>query len=82
MPSAVAFGAALSVGAVRAGFRRARGLSDESENRPLIPLPAPPLGIPQGDACYQRDARRGGVGGGVCIILLVLRSAGFKIRLY
>ena len=36
MPSAVAFGAALSVGAVRAGFRRARGLSDGSENRPLI----------------------------------------------
>ena len=36
MPSAVAFGAALSVGAVRAGFRCARGLSDESENRPLI----------------------------------------------
>ena len=28
--------AALSVGAVRAGFRRARGLSDGSENRPLI----------------------------------------------
>ena len=24
------------MGAVRAGFRRARGLSDESENRPLI----------------------------------------------
>ena len=36
LPSAVAFGAALSVGAVRAGFRRARGLSDGSENRPLI----------------------------------------------
>ena len=31
VPSAVAFGAALSVGAVRAGFRRARGLSDGSE---------------------------------------------------
>ena len=28
--------AVLSVGAVRAGFRRARGLSDESECRPLI----------------------------------------------
>ena len=37
VPSAVAFGAALSVGAMRAGFRRARGLSDGSENRPLIP---------------------------------------------
>ena len=31
--------AALSVGAVRAGFRRARGLSDGSENRPLITNP-------------------------------------------
>ena len=28
-------------------------------------LPSPPLGIPKGDACYRRDARRGGVGGGV-----------------
>ena len=27
---------ALSVGAVRAGFRHARGLSDGSENRPMI----------------------------------------------
>ena len=36
VPSAVAFGAALSVGAVRAGVRRARGISDGSENRPLI----------------------------------------------
>ena len=36
MPSAVAFGAALSVGAVRAGVRRAQGISDGSENRPLI----------------------------------------------
>lgn len=35
-PCAVAFGAALSVGAVQAGFRRARGISDGSENRPLI----------------------------------------------
>ena len=35
-PSAVAFGAALPVGAVRAGVRRARGISDGSENRPLI----------------------------------------------
>jgi len=34
VPSAVAFGAALSVGAVRAGVRRARGISDGSENRP------------------------------------------------
>ena len=33
----------------------------------LSALPAPPLGIPKGDACYQRDARRGGDGGGVCI---------------
>ena len=38
VPSAVAFGAALSVGAVRAGVRRARGISDGSENRPLIQL--------------------------------------------
>ena len=29
VPSAVAFGAALSVGAVRAGVRRARGISDD-----------------------------------------------------
>ena len=29
-------------------------------------LPSLPLGIPKGDACYQRDARRGGDGGGVC----------------
>ena len=36
VPSAVAFGAALSVGAVRAGVRRAQGISDGSENRPLI----------------------------------------------
>ncbi len=36
VPSAVAFGGALSVGAVRAGVRRARGISDGSENRPLI----------------------------------------------
>ena len=36
VPSAVAFGAALSVGALRAGVRRARGISDGSENRPLI----------------------------------------------
>jgi len=35
VPSAVAFGAALSVGAVRAGFRRARGISDGSES-PVI----------------------------------------------
>ena len=35
VPSAVAFGAALSVGAVRAGVRRARGISDGSENRIL-----------------------------------------------
>ena len=34
--AAVAVGAALSVGAVRAGVRRARGISDGSENRPLI----------------------------------------------
>ena len=32
LPSAVAFGAALSVGAVRAGVRRARGISDGSES--------------------------------------------------
>jgi len=30
------------------------------------PDPSLPLGIPKGDACYQRDARRGGVRGGVC----------------
>ena len=39
MPSAVAFGAALSVGAVRARVRRARDISDGSENRPLIQKP-------------------------------------------
>ena len=32
VPYAVAFGAALSVGAMRAGVRRARGISDGSEN--------------------------------------------------
>ena len=28
------------------------------------PLPTPSLGIPKGESCYQRDARRGGAGGG------------------
>ena len=35
-------------------------------------LPSLPLGIPKGDACYQRDARRGRVRGGVSISRLGL----------
>ena len=51
------------------------------------PTPAPPLGIPKGDACYplelvrlpeqERDARRGGVGVGA----LTIRSTS-EIKIY
>ena len=36
------------------------------EERAAAPLPS---ARPLAGACYQRDARRGGVGGGVCIFL-------------